>query len=76
MNSHTCPALGCTASLPRAKLLCGRHWRLVPRELQQQVNGLWRQCLAGHAEWEDYFAARGSAIDAVNAQLAPKAVQS
>lgn len=37
--THTCHAQGCDVSVPPALLMCGRHWRLVPAELQAAV---WR----------------------------------
>ena len=68
--THDCPATGCTEQLPTSILMCKAHWARVPRPLQQQVIGAWRQYLGRHIDWDTYMAVRQSAIDAVNAQLA------
>lgn len=35
--SHTCHAIGCSVSVPPKLLMCLKHWRMVPRALQQDV---------------------------------------
>ncbi len=35
--SHDCHAIDCTAHVPPEMLMCGKHWRRVPRRLQQEV---------------------------------------
>lgn len=60
-TTHVCPIPTCMAHLPFHLLLCGPHWGLVPKALQQRVNSLWRQSPGS--------AARQEAIDAVTAQL-------
>jgi hypothetical protein len=32
--SHHCHAIGCHATVPPKLFACGRHWRMVPRDLQ------------------------------------------
>lgn len=34
---HLCHAMGCAREVPPALLMCLRHWRLVPREIQRLV---------------------------------------
>lgn len=77
MNS--CPISSCTSNARSGQLMCPRHWRQVPRELNRQVYATWRfirhrdgktveQLQGGIA---DYRAARDSAIAAVNAAESP-----
>jgi hypothetical protein len=42
--SHHCHATGCEVSVPPKKLMCRRHWRMVPRDMQ---NAVWRHYRAG-----------------------------
>jgi hypothetical protein len=64
--THLCPARRCPRQVPMHLLMCGIHWRLVPRPLQRAVNsayygpGLGSQAL---------LAAQRAAIDAVNRRL-------
>lgn len=37
MTRHTCHATGCTTVVPPAKFMCLRHWRMVPRKMQQAI---------------------------------------
>ena len=43
---HTCHARGCDRAVPPELLMCGRHWRMVPRILQRAVWAAYRpgQC--------------------------------
>jgi hypothetical protein len=34
---HTCHAIGCSEEVPPKKLMCLRHWRMVPDELKVKV---------------------------------------
>ena len=34
---HECHAIGCKVAVPPKMLMCLRHWRMVPRPLQQRV---------------------------------------
>lgn len=34
---HTCHAEGCETTVPPKLLMCGRHWRMVPRPVQMLV---------------------------------------
>lgn len=35
--SHTCHAAECTQEIPRERLFCTRHWRMLPRRICQRV---------------------------------------
>lgn len=37
MADHHCHALGCKASCPPRWLMCAKHWRKVPRDIQAEV---------------------------------------
>ena len=39
MAEHHCHAVGCEVPTPRAHLMCGKHWAMVPKALQLEV---WR----------------------------------
>jgi hypothetical protein len=36
--THPCPARRCPREVPEHLLMCGIHWRLVPRAFQRAVN--------------------------------------
>ncbi len=40
--SHHCHAKGCPKVVPPKLLMCGRHWRMVPAELQRKVWATYR----------------------------------
>lgn len=44
---HTCHATGCAAEVPPEKLMCFRHWKAVPKPLQQAV---WRHYREGQCQ--------------------------
>jgi endonuclease I len=68
MPNHLCPIDRCNHSLPQHLLMCSRHWRLVPRQLQQKVYAAWNR---GEPR-QNYVAIRSEAIRCVNEQLQPK----
>ena len=35
--NHTCHAVGCTKAVPPKLLMCLKHWRMVPNDLQKLV---------------------------------------
>ena len=66
MKYHKCAALGCTTQVPVAKLMCARHWRLVPKALQENVVATWnRRTLKDAATCEAHLAACREAMKAV-----------
>ena len=74
MSDHHCHANNCTAACPPRMLMCKRHWRMVPVQLQRAVYLHYRegQCDAKNPSREWLVAAR-AAIDAVAAVEAAKA---
>ena len=44
MSKHTCAARNCDVVVPPSRLMCGRHWRMVPPGLQAAV---WRHYRPG-----------------------------
>jgi hypothetical protein len=66
-TAHDCPIDGCQHQVPRNKLMCVRHWALVPSELGKAVYAAWK---GGHgAGTPEHAAACQAAIDAVHAKL-------
>jgi hypothetical protein len=63
---HTCHAAGCSASVPPKMLMCLRHWRMVPRDLQRAV---WAAYVPGQEQRKDptreYMVAHHLAVAAV-----------
>lgn len=47
--AHHCHAAGCLASVPPTMLMCGRHWRKVPRDIQNRVYRHYR-----HGQCDDW----------------------
>ena len=39
---HRCPVGDCTARVPRERLMCARHWQLVPPKLKRTLRQAWR----------------------------------
>ncbi len=66
---HTCHARNCEASVPPKMLMCLKHWRMVPRDLQKAV---WREYVPGQEIRKDptpeYMAVQAAAVDAVAAK--------
>lgn len=67
MNEHKCHVPGCERHVDPARLMCGMHWRLVPRALQREV---WRTYRPGQEKDKnpsrEYLAAATAAIEAVS----------
>lgn len=67
--SHRCHAEGCNVEVPPKMLMCLRHWRMVPKKLQQDV---WRTYVPGQENRKDptdeYMKAHRAAIAAVAAK--------
>lgn len=63
MDGHTCPAPGCTRSLPPRLLMCRSHWFALPKPLRDAV---WREYRPGqerdHKPSADYLDAVREAI--------------
>lgn len=65
-SGHGCHARGCAAKVPPRLLMCGSHWRRVPKELQEAV---WKTYRRGQETdkrpTREYLAAADDAIEAV-----------
>lgn len=65
-TNHECHATGCRNIVPPKFLMCGRHWRMVPREVQLLV---WKHYRPGQEidkkPTREYLAAMKSAVEAV-----------
>jgi hypothetical protein len=63
---HRCHAEGCDAEVPPRMLMCGAHWRKVPRALQDAI---WDTYVPGQEVRKDptdsYLDAAHAAIEAV-----------
>lgn len=65
---HKCPVKDCPKDgLPQHILMCVRHWRLVPHDLQREVYRKWNNGL-GYGS-QDHLRACGAAIAAVEKKL-------
>jgi hypothetical protein len=47
LMAHTCHAIACKLPVPPERLMCLRHWRRVPKELQRAV---WRTYRVGQCD--------------------------
>ena len=69
MSAHHCHAKGCTRIVPPSKLMCLRHWRMVPRELQRAVWATYRPGQESDKRpSREYLEAARAAIHAVAAK--------
>lgn len=64
---HWCPIVGCRHQMPNSKLMCPRHWFMVPKHLQRAV-------YAAYSDGDglgslELVRAQSAAIDAVNERL-------
>lgn len=63
---HLCHAIGCTVAVPPSKLMCLKHWRMVPKALQHAV---WEHYVPGQERRKDpsrdYLVAALAAVEAV-----------
>ncbi len=68
MSAHWCYAEGCEVEVPPRMLMCLRHWRMVPRDLQDAI---WRTYRPGQeidkCPSEEYMVAQRRAIAAFSA---------
>lgn len=69
--TNCCKIFNCTAPIPSDRLMCVKHWRMVPKDLQRDV---WRQYRAGDARPSiAYLNATKAAVQAVEAKLLKRA---
>lgn len=76
--SHECPINGCGTVVSDEKLMCYRHWSIVPVHLQRDVTQQWRASNRMNAASRDrliainnYRTARDAAVKHVNDALRP-----
>jgi hypothetical protein len=66
---HFCHAEGCETKVPPSMLMCLKHWRMVPKPLQ---NAVWEHYVPGQEirmnPSGEYVVAAQAAVDAVAAQ--------
>lgn len=61
---HVCPIEDCIARVPESRLMCPPHWRLVPKDLADELYRAWRRgTVIEHGE------AMQACVDAVHRQL-------
>jgi hypothetical protein len=67
--SRDCDAIACTAPVVSGRLMCIKHWRMVPIELQRTINDRYRTCRRDFAFLRDpaYLQAAVTAIDRIAA---------
>jgi len=64
-HTHRCAATGCREEIRRGLLMCGRHWGLVPRDIQREVLASFKD-LTGGGNKHRYVVAVSQAIRAVD----------
>lgn len=64
-----CPIDNCDKSVPSDKVMCGRHWKTVPRELQRAVYRTWNARLKRRdvCAIDEHEKAKTAAIDVATA---------
>lgn len=75
--AHPCPIKNCTVMmLPDQLLMCRKHWRMMPRALQDRVISTWNEYQASreHKDLAKYRAARDEAFAVVEAAIEARAV--
>lgn len=49
--THTCHARGCDTNCPPKYLMCGRHWRQVPADIQRRVWATYQKGAVPSGAW-------------------------
>lgn len=70
-TTHKCPVEGCNIRTPHHILMCSKHWRMVPPDLQRQVFAAWNRGRV--ANLQDYLAVRAEAVRSVNTLIGESA---
>lgn len=66
--THACAAPGCPTRLPHSMLMCMRHWRMVPRDLQRRLTDAYERAPRGGGRavlTTEYVDAMTACVDAV-----------
>lgn len=72
--TQKCLIANCTAMIPSGSVMCLKHWRMVPKEMQRDV---WRHYRAGDVRQSlAYQNAAKAAAQAVEEKLLKKAERS
>lgn len=70
---HTCHLPGCAAECPPKHLFCGKHWAMVPADLQAEVYAtVRRRRKTVDASWAPWWRAQDKATAAVLRKLHPQ----
>lgn len=66
-NARGCPVDPCQRTVRPGQLMCGPHWRLVPKDTQRAVYSTWRAWNRTHSDddWAAYLVARDAALASV-----------
>lgn len=66
-DRRECPVDACPRTVRPGHLMCGAHWRLVPKGLQSDVWSTWRkwQRTMDDDDWAAYLTARDAALDSL-----------
>lgn len=59
---HPCAVPSCGRDIANGEILCGQHWKRIPRALQQEVDATWHAYRANPALRGDYEHVRGRVI--------------
>lgn len=65
MAAHPCTAKGCTTTVGADRLMCPRHWSLVPADLKLRVWATYRPGQSAGSATPEWFIAADAAIAAV-----------
>jgi hypothetical protein len=71
MREHRCPIDGGRVQVPEIRLMCGRHWWMVPEGIRREIWRQYRRYPTGPA----HRRACAEGIAAVNRQLATREAQ-
>jgi hypothetical protein len=74
MVKHRCLAEGCTRQLDARYLMCGVHWAMVPRDVQQEVYAAYTAGQTIATASPAWHTAADKAVAAVRTAVASKAV--
>jgi len=56
MELAACPIRGCTAGCEAGRILCPRHWQLVPAALRKRVTTTYRRFQRAHSKHQSLAA--------------------
>lgn len=62
---HKCVAVGCVIDVPADRLMCNRHWRKVPHDIQRRVWAHYQHGQTAASATAEWTKAAAEAVDAV-----------